>query len=117
MQLNSGTFGFMACLVMCACSRAVSSGVIFSAGLWLHPFVTLAVMVFWSGCMSLGVIPFCPTISIGRRPVCVLMSSFRDSCPCALAMSIEHLSWLGGCIEWGSSVYCGFSQIILWCLQ
>lgn len=112
-QLNSGVFGFMLCLVMCACSRAVSSGVIFSGGRWLHPLVTLAVMVFWSGCMSLVVIPFSPTISMGRSPVCALMSIFSDSCSCALAMSIEHLSWLGGCIAWGSSVYMGFSHVIL----
>lgn len=103
-QLNSCWFGFMLCRVMCACSRAVSSGVIFSAGRWLQPLVTLAVIVFWSGCMSLAVIPFSPTISIGLSPVCALMSILSDNCPCALDMSIRILSCVGGCIEWGSSV-------------
>lgn len=102
--MNSGCSGLIWCLVMCACSRAVNSGVILSGGLWLHPFVTIAVMVFWSGCMSLPFIPFSPVTSIGRSPVCVLTSIFNDISPFADAISWLHLSCVGGWIECSSFV-------------
>jgi len=73
-----------------------SSGVIFSGGLALHRLVLSAVIVFWSGWMSLARKPFSPCTSIGLKPVCVLMSIFRLSGFLAEAISIEHFSSLGG---------------------
>ena len=75
-----------------------------SGGRGLHPFVIRAVIVFWSRCIFFVWSPFSPCISHGLSPVCVLMSSFRDSAPFALAMSMAHFSVLGGCIAISSGV-------------
>jgi hypothetical protein len=109
--------GLRLCFVICACSLAISDSVTFIGGLAKHPFRLLGVMLFVSGCTSLVWSPFSPWISQGRNPVCTLRSSFRDSSPFAEAMSISHFSVVGGCIDFGSSVYVGFSHWILKCLQ
>jgi hypothetical protein len=85
-------------------SLVVSSGVIGSGGLWLHPLVIRAVIVRWSGWMSLAWSPFSPCISIGLSPVCAMMSSLIDRSPFADAMSISVFSFDGGCIVVGSGV-------------
>ena len=82
----------------------MSSGVIASGGLALHPLCILAVTVFWSGWMSLASSPDSPCISHGLSPVWTLRSILVDRSPLAEAMNIEHFSWLGGCMLVGSGV-------------
>jgi len=96
--------GFRLLFVMYVWIRAISSAVIGKGGLGLHPLVILAVMVVWSGWTFLTWSPLSPCISIGRSPVCALMSSFMDSVPCAAAISICILSCVGGCMVVGSGV-------------
>jgi hypothetical protein len=82
----------------------VSSGVIGSGGLGLHPLVIRAVMVLCSGCMSLTWSPFSPCISMGLSPVCVEMSSFNDRGFRAAEISMFAFSCVGGCIAFSSTV-------------
>ena len=82
----------------------VSSFVIGKGGRGLHPFVILAVTVFWSGCMSLALSPFSPCTSMGLSPVCADMSSLMDSSSLADAISICIFSCVGGCMVVGSGV-------------
>jgi hypothetical protein len=101
---NSRSSGFRLRSVMYVCSLVVSSGVIGSGGLGLHPLVIRAVIVFWSGWMSFACSPFSLCTSIGLSPVWVLMSILSDSVPFALATSIKHFSCVGGCMVVGSGV-------------
>jgi hypothetical protein len=82
----------------------VSSGFMLIGGLALHPLWLLAVIVFWSGCMSLASSPNSPWISHGLNPVCMLMSIFRDRVPFADATNKWHFSSVGGCMLVGSGV-------------
>jgi len=112
------SFGFIRFFVMYVCSLVINSGVIFIAGLALHPLVAMAVIVFWSGCRFIGFNPLSPVISIGLKPVCAMMSIFNDSFGLRVdAMRICIFSFVGGCIPVGSLVYSGFSHVILKSLQ
>ena len=99
---NIGLSGFLFRLSMYVCSRVISSGVIGMAGRELHPFVLVAVIVLVSGCKSLGLNPFSPTISMGLNPVWAMMSSFNDKSRCAAATSFCMVSCVGGCMPRGS---------------
>ena len=89
---------------MCSWSLAVSSFVIGNGGRGLHPLVIRAVMVFWSGCMSLACSPFSPCTSMGLSPVWADMSSLMDNSSLADEISIKILSCVGGCMVVGSGV-------------
>lgn len=88
--------------MMYVCSLVVSSIDIGSGGLALHPLVFTAVMVCWSGWMSLACSPFSPCISIGLSPVCTLTSNLIDNGSLAADISILHFSSDGGCMLFSS---------------
>jgi len=103
-SVKSTSSAFKLWLVMCVWSLAVSSFVIGKGGRGLHPFVIRAVMVFWSGCVSLTRSPFSPVISIGLKPVWWDMLSLMDSSPFAEEISISIFSSVGGCTHFSSGV-------------
>ena len=116
--VNSGSLGFIFLVETWVCSLVINSGVIFIGGLGLQPFVDLAVIVFWSGCRFVGVIPLSPTISMGRKPVCAIMSISIDSFLLLVdVMRICIFSLVGGWMPVGSRMYFGFSHFILNNLQ
>lgn len=101
--VNSGSFGFIFLVDTWVCSLVINSGVIFIGGLALQFLVDLAVIVFWSGCKFVGVIPLSPTISMGRKPVCAITSISIDSFLLFVdAIRICIFSCVGGCIPVGS---------------